>query len=33
VYPWVARDRETVVRLMDTGRVDGIMVNDLTLFI
>ena len=31
IYPWVARDRATVERLMGTGWVDGIMVNDLTL--
>lgn len=32
VYPWVARDRETINTLRATGLIDGIMVNDLSLF-
>ena len=32
VYPWVARDQATLKRMADSELVDGIMVNDLTLF-
>lgn len=32
IFPWVARDRETIERLLDPGIVDGVMVNDLRLF-
>lgn len=32
VYPWVARDRETISALRGSGLADGIMVNDLSLF-
>jgi glycerophosphoryl diester phosphodiesterase len=32
VYPWVAKDAETMKRLIDSGQVDGVMVNDLELF-
>ena len=32
VYPWVAKDAETLKRLAGTGLVDGVMVNELDLF-
>ncbi len=32
VYPWVARNRETVKRIMESGLANGVMVNDLKLF-
>lgn len=31
VYPWVARDKNTVKRLIDTEHVNGIMVDELEL--
>ncbi len=31
-YPWVARSRATVERLVRSGLVDGIMVNELAFF-
>jgi glycerophosphoryl diester phosphodiesterase len=31
VYPWVARDSHTVERLLNTGLVNGIMVDELEL--
>ncbi len=33
VYPWVAGSREELTRLIGSGHVDGIMVNDLELFL
>jgi glycerophosphoryl diester phosphodiesterase len=32
VYPWVAKDRETINAYRASGYVDGVMVNDLALF-
>lgn len=32
VYPWVARNRETVAHIAESGLADGVMVNDLTFF-
>ncbi|HOO73543.1 MAG TPA: glycerophosphodiester phosphodiesterase family protein [Spirochaetota bacterium] len=32
VFPWVAKDRETLNMLVGSGLVDGVMVNDLDLF-
>jgi glycerophosphoryl diester phosphodiesterase len=32
VYPWVAKDRDTIAALRASGLVDGVMVNDLSLF-
>jgi glycerophosphoryl diester phosphodiesterase len=32
VYPWVAKDRETIEKYRGSGFIDGIMVNDLGLF-
>jgi glycerophosphoryl diester phosphodiesterase len=32
VYPWVVKDRETLKAYRASGYVDGVMVNDLTLF-
>jgi len=32
VYPWVVRDRKTLMQYRATGFVDGAMVDDLTLF-
>jgi glycerophosphoryl diester phosphodiesterase len=32
VYPWVVKDRETLEGYRNSGYVDGVIVNDLTLF-
>lgn len=32
VYPWVVKDRKTIVKYRDSGFIDGVMVNDLSLF-
>lgn len=32
VYPWVVKDRETIVEYRGSGFIDGAMVNDLALF-
>ncbi|HON79306.1 MAG TPA: glycerophosphodiester phosphodiesterase family protein, partial [Spirochaetota bacterium] len=32
VYPWVARSRETVAWIAESGLADGVMVNDLAFF-
>lgn len=32
VYPWVARQRETLDRLSESGLIDGIVVDDMDIF-
>lgn len=32
VYPWVVKDRKTIIQYSNSGFIDGAMVNDLALF-